>query len=258
MRVLIDQERMVLLRKHQDLFVLANLAVIECGPDVAYCIISSDDATDFKTFTDMELKQLYLNLTKEEDFKFNFNRPQLLQVIVDAIARIPLEQIDFIGTETQAEWVESKRAKEEYEGESFRFVDGASRPAILPDLYHDFVHPYAPRNEIEEQTALTGRLPALQRAKLVAKPATGENTVSAYITQQAKAANAPRPKRGAAKPRIWAMADKMWEEAGKPTDKEQVLALRKDIMAALETEEGIRRTSSSSELGQWHKTRAPY
>jgi hypothetical protein len=50
----------------------------------------------------------------------------------------------------------------------------------------------------------------------------------------------------------------MWEEDGKPTDKNQVLELRKRIMDKLELDEQIKRASSSSELGQWHKARAPF
>jgi len=54
--------------------------------------------------------------------------------------------------------------------------------------------------------------------------------------------------------KIWAVADRMWEEAGRPTDKSKVLALRKQIMDTLE-QDGVKRTSSSNELGNWQKAR---
>ena len=54
--------------------------------------------------------------------------------------------------------------------------------------------------------------------------------------------------------KIWAVADRMWEEAGKPIEKGTVLALRKDIMNVLE-QDGVKRTSSSNELGNWQKAR---
>lgn len=57
---------------------------------------------------------------------------------------------------------------------------------------------------------------------------------------------------------IWRIADQLWEAAGKVTIKEEVLKLRKIIMDNLETNFGIKRTSASSELANWHKNRAPY
>lgn len=54
--------------------------------------------------------------------------------------------------------------------------------------------------------------------------------------------------------KIWEVADRMWEEAGKPTDKRAVLALRKCMMDALERQD-VKRTSSSNELGNWQKAR---
>ena len=49
----------------------------------------------------------------------------------------------------------------------------------------------------------------------------------------------------------------MWAEAGSPNNKEEVLTLRKRIMKALE-EKGIKRTTSSAQLGNWHKERVPF
>lgn len=54
---------------------------------------------------------------------------------------------------------------------------------------------------------------------------------------------------------IWGVADKMWEAAGSPKDPAIVLKLRRDMMAALEAEHGVKRTSSSNELGNWMKNR---
>ena len=69
------------------------------------------------------------------------------------------------------------------------------------------------------------------------------------------ASSAARPVRASGvREKIWAVADRMWEEAGKPTEKSTVLALRKDIMSALE-QDGVKRTSSSNELGNWQKAR---
>lgn len=54
--------------------------------------------------------------------------------------------------------------------------------------------------------------------------------------------------------RVWEVADKMWEEAGKPTSSIELLSLRKRIMNFLDSE-GVNRNSSSNMLGQWQKTK---
>ena len=46
----------------------------------------------------------------------------------------------------------------------------------------------------------------------------------------------------------------MWEAAGKPTDKSEILKLRKEMMNALE-QRGVKRNTSSNTLGLWAKER---
>jgi hypothetical protein len=246
MYILIDRERMALLHKHSDVDVLANVAWIECH-NAPYSIFPVDDTTGFKDFTDMELKILYRNITGQDDH--TFSRPQVLQVIYDLCSRISESDINAFEVDRQAEYIK--------EGDERRwlYVKGASRPAQQADLFEPQCR-QALRNEVEEQNAMAGKLPALKRAAPVATPRTGQDRPGVSVQQPVKVRSGP--KRGTAKAIIWQTADKMWEDSGKPTDKETVLSLRKDIMVHLETEEGIKRASSSSELGQWHKARAPY
>lgn len=61
------------------------------------------------------------------------------------------------------------------------------------------------------------------------------------------------PKRGTVKALIHAVANQMWEEAGKPMDKKVVLALRIRIMDVLGNSHEVKRTSASVELGNWMK-----
>ncbi|QPB12071.1 hypothetical protein PQD09_gp50 [Providencia phage PSTCR4] len=56
---------------------------------------------------------------------------------------------------------------------------------------------------------------------------------------------------------IWDVATSMWLDAGSPTDKGEVLSLRKQIMNELE-KQGVNRNSASNELGKWHKETAPF
>ena len=53
---------------------------------------------------------------------------------------------------------------------------------------------------------------------------------------------------------IWKRADELWAAAGKPMDAKVVLQLRKEWMNILE-KEGIKRTTCSSEFGNWQKER---
>lgn len=246
MYILIDRERMALLHKHSDPNVLANVAWIECH-NAPYAIFPVDDAIGFQTYTDMELKILFRNITGADDH--SFSRPQTLQVLFDLCSRIPESDIDPFEVDVQAEFVK--------EGDERRwlYVKGAKRPAQKPDLFEPECK-HALRNTVEEGNAVAGKLPALKRAAPAPVPRTSPDRPVAPVQRPAKAAGGP--KRGTAKGIIWQVADAMWEEEGKPTDKNQVLDLRKRIMDKLETDEQIKRASSSSELGQWHKARAPF
>jgi hypothetical protein len=194
----------------------------------------------------MELKILYRNITTVEEV--TLNRPQILQVLFDLCSRIPESDINAFEVDRQAEYIK--------EGDERRwlYVKGATRPAQKAELFEPVCRK-AKQNEQEELQAKAGKLPALNRAKAVATPRTGQDRPKVSITQQAKGPSAP--KRGTAKAIIWATADRLWEKEGKPTGKSEVLALRKRIMDVLETDEQIKRGSSSSELGQWHKSRIP-
>lgn len=246
MYILIDLERMALLHKHENLFVLADVAWIEAHHR-PYTIFGLDDATGFRQFTDMELRMLYQNITGA-DYGNRFKRQQLLQVLFDVISRVVPSDIDPIEAEKQAEQVQE-------DDQVWIYVRGAKRPAQKPELFEQACK-RAKRSEDEERKAIAGELPALTRKVRPRSPSTGHDRPAPATQHRAKPAAGP--KRGTAKAIIWSTADKMWEEAGKPTEKGQVLVLRKEVMDVLEKDEAIKRASSSSELGAWHKERAPF
>lgn len=74
----------------------------------------------------------------------------------------------------------------------------------------------------------------------------------AAVTVPAKTPSAPR---GGNRVIIFEVADRMWNEAGSPRDLSVVLPLRKTIMAELEANHGIKKTTSSTALGEWQKVR---
>lgn len=81
---------------------------------------------------------------------------------------------------------------------------------------------------------------------------TGRDRRATNTVAPAKTPSAPR---GGNRAAIFEVADRMWNEAGSPKDVSVVLALRKTIMNELEENYGIRRTTSSTALGDWQKLR---
>lgn len=234
---------MAVIRKHEDFLVLCDLAVIEV-PNNSYMITTVIDAHVFKDFTDMELGLLYLNMTGEDISDDKFGRNALLQLCYDTCIRLPSDNINKFEAERQAEYVEGK-------DKEFQYIKGSSKPNLKLNVDSLFCKTVK-RDPNEEQAVLAGNWPALKaRVKLVVQAA------------QVKTADSPnntaiKPKRGTAKDTVWKVADELWEKEGKPASKNEVLAIRKRVMDSLEREWGIKRTSSSSELGNWHKTRAPF
>lgn len=86
----------------------------------------------------------------------------------------------------------------------------------------------------------------------------GETIVHVKIATWVKPADGstapPKERQAGTGGQIWKRADELWAAAGSPKDPKVVLKLRKEWMVTLEGE-GIKKTTSSSELGQWMKAR---
>lgn len=85
-----------------------------------------------------------------------------------------------------------------------------------------------------------------------AQAPTGRDRTVAYTVAPAKVTSAPRSNNRVL---IFEFADRMWNDKGAPKDSATVLALRKTIMAELELQHGIKKTTSSTALGEWQKLR---
>lgn len=86
---------------------------------------------------------------------------------------------------------------------------------------------------------------APEQVEAPAQPSTQPSAVRLIIP-----ATARKP---SVKHTIHTVANNMWDVAGKPRDPKLLLKLRKMIMDKLENEFNIKRTSASTELGQWQK-----
>lgn len=85
-----------------------------------------------------------------------------------------------------------------------------------------------------------------------AQACTGRDRPAANTVAPAKTPSVPR---SGNRVTIFEVADRMWNDAGAPKDVSVVLPLRKTIMAELEANYGIKKTTSSTALGEWQKLR---
>lgn len=242
MYILINTDEMTFVEKHESLEVITNLAWLSLR-NTAYDIFPIDDASGFAWYTDLDLKTLYRN-TVNLDWPHE-KRNALKQVLFDIAQRLSVSVVNPVEVEAQAERIA------ENDEQLYTYVRGSRYPAPVEVLSGGlFVKP----DQESENAALSGKTPALKPVKKpLPLPTESDRLVSATPTKGEKQNG---PKRGTAKAIIWETADRMWEQAGKPTEKSEVLKLRKTIMDELE-KEAIKRSSSSSELGVWHKTRIP-
>lgn len=184
-------------------------------PDVAVNVCPIDMTVKHKT--DLEIKMLFRSCFPGQ--ADHIPVAEMKSKILQFAEEFPVTDLDELEVKRQADSIRDGDKK------AYKYVKGSFRASRPAELFAD---------------------------------ATGD-AVRAGAT--VPASGAARPVRPAAAPRasgvrekIWAVADRMWEEAGKPTEKSTVLALRKNIMNVLE-QDGVKRTSSSNELGNWQKAR---
>lgn len=221
MYVSLDMQNMKIVHKHSSVNAVCGLVHIEL-PDVAVNVCPIDMTVKHKT--DMEIKMLFRSCFPGQ--ADHMPVAEMKSKILQFAEEFPVTDLDELEVKRQADSIRDGDKK------AYKYVKGsfrASRPAeLFADATGDAVRAGA-------------TIPASSAARPV-RPAAAPRA----------ATGAPRA--SGVREKIWAVADRMWEEAGKPTEKSTVLALRKDIMNALE-QDGVKRTSSSNELGNWQKAR---
>lgn len=246
MYVSIDLQKLQFVHKAAVQKVVANLAWIEMHGQ-AYAIDSPGARSWLGYMTDMEMVMLYRNTTGLE----TGYRGQYLRGILSELAeRMDENEVDGFEAEVQAAQIpEGDPADYEY---SF----GASIPTKLEEF---ILQPLTADKHPEEPSigaARHGRYnPTHNSAQHSAAAARGAATTVARSGTRGLQRPTGAPRSGGVREKIWAEADRMWEADGKPTDKSAVLALRKRIMNVLESDHGVKRTSSSNELGNWQRDR---
>lgn len=254
MYVTIDKTNCKFLRKHPDVFMLANLAYIE-SPHIDVSIQPCNHHTFLQECTDLELKLLYKNTTGVDQIYYG---DQLRIVLAELVSRMPLFEGDKWELEYQANTIP------EGNNQPYTYVKGSYKPTIVQDLFQPSE---LPKSETEASIALMGKhkiksfYPEDYSDKIA--PTSSLSTVSnTSVPPQPikrpvppKNATTPPQKRGTVRTLIWDIADKEWESRGKPMDVKQVLQMRKELYDVLFNDHGIGKNTSSNELGAWQKNK---
>jgi hypothetical protein len=234
----IDMDELQFVHKNQNHDIVSALAWLEL-PDKSVTIESTDREYFLSKMSGLDLRLLYQNTTGLDiTGTDHIVVREMLATLVDE--KLTATWAHLHELEAQIDAVED----ELYAGVPWKYVLGSRRPTKQEVLFGLDCKPL----DLIEATEAAVRAPQ-RRAVRVATP------------RAAPAESRPTPPRSAVtrmssvRPAIWAVADEMWEAAGKPTGKTVVLKLRKEMMVRLETEKGIKRTSSSNELGNWMKAR---
>lgn len=241
MNAVIDLTNMTFVYAHENTRLLSCLAHIELL-DVGTYVCDATYQGTYARFTDMELKLLYKNTFGSESF---FSRGGTIQVLMDNVRDLPQVQADPYEALIQCNSIA------EDDETPYRYQAGSMKPLELEEAYEP--PPLRLRPPVlGDKPFKPAETPAPKPPTQAAQAPLGHAAPPAST----KVAAAPREPRepGGARPRIFAVADAVWAEAGKPTNIPAVLMLRKQIMNLLE-EEGIKRTTSSTALGEWQKTR---
>lgn len=238
MFVCVDMDNLQFIHKHREHEVVSGLAYLEAC-DRSTLVDNTDREHFLINLTPLDLRILYRNTTAE-DITGTDDRVvrEMLATLVND--HIQPRSVVLAELEAQIEAVIDDLEK----GIPWKYSLGAKRPAKQEQLFPLHCRPLAP---VAAQQA-AARAPQQRAQRAAPKPRTAPPAAPvAAPVRKARAHNV--------RPTIWAVADRMWEEAGKPTDKAVVLELRKKMYDVLEKEHGVKRTSSSNELGNWMKER---
>ena len=235
--ILIDRQQMAITHKHTDRAVLAGLSWIECTN--AGVIMSLTNTRPLLDFTPAELRLIYKNATGAD---LQGYAQSLANAVLAMAKRLP-------DTEARIEEVQAQvKCIQDGDKSSFKYTFGAMTPEEVVGLF-EAPKLTVPRVEAEEALAGQG----------YAGPAFGGTGPDHPTAQGNGAPREPRapsaPRTGGTREVIFTVADQMWEAAGKPTALPTVLALRRTIMQELETNHSVKKTTSSTALGDWQKSR---
>lgn len=239
MYVSVDLDNLVFRHKHAEHGIVSCLAFIELsGVAVSSLPVAPNMGINLRyRLTENELRQLYRNTTGHMPAAFDVQK--LYKLLYEAADALPVTDCVALEVRKQANAINSD------DQGFFKYVKGSNRAAIAADLY------LPPALQVRGAAAP----PQAVAAGPTAAPRAAAGSSTAASAAPACSAPVTSPALGTVKAVVWLVADRVWDEAGKPTALPRVLELRKQMMDVLEREHNIKRTSSSTALGEWQKAR---
>lgn len=237
MFVAIDSILLLFTHKHRDHETVSALSFLECA-NRTIRIENTEREHFLVDMTGYQLRTLYRNTTGQDitgtaDIVVREMLATIAETsLVSSLAMLPdvLAQVDAVSDGL-------------YQGRHFQYALGLKLPKPAGDFKTLHCKPLTPSVATECATR------APQRRKVATVP-----TAPAASATPAQPAQPKQARAFSVRPQIWELADRVWGAAGKPMDKDVVLKLRKEMMVQLEAI-GIKKTSSSNELGNWMKER---
>lgn len=238
MFVSVDMDTLQFLHKHHDQTVLGGLSFLE-APHHSIRNENANSEHFLLGMTALDIRILYRNTTGED---VTGSDDQVLREMLAMIVYDHMPPTLALGAEVEAQIAAVE--DDLYKGIPWKYALGAKVPAKAMDLFP--LH-CKPLDAVDKHKAAQ-QAPQRRAVRSAPKP-------RAPVESPPQPPRAPKARASSVRPQIWAVADRMWGEAGKPTDKTVVLELRKKMYDVLEQEHGVKRTSSSNELGNWMKDR---
>lgn len=242
MYVLIDRGQKAITHKHAEREVLNALAWIECSNDAVTLPIGNPKHWA-ESFSVIELRLIYKHATGA-DLKGYGNA--LAVACNDMARRLPESVVNPVEVRAQRKCImDGDKAHFEYQ------------PGMLKPIHHPGEFSRDPL-KCERDAAEEARCAALQPSFTATQPVPlpgGTAGANPFTVPPPPVRTAGAPRAGGVREIVFRVADEIWNAAGKPTDLKVVLDLRKQMMAVLESEHQVKKTTSSTTLGAWQKER---
>ena len=240
MFVSVDMDTLQFLHKHHDQEVLSGLSFLE-APHHSVRNENTNSENFLIGMTPLEIRMLYKNTTGED---LTGSDDQILREMLAIVVNDHMPPTLALAAEVEAQVAAVE--DDLYKGIPWKYALGAKVPAKSIDLF-----PFHCKTlDAVDKHKASQQAPQRRAKREAPKPPTPTAPAPSPCPALKQRASSVRPQ-------IWAVADEMWVAAGSPKEVAAVLALRKQMMGVLEEKHGIKKTSSSNELGNWMKARLP-
>lgn len=249
MYIAVDLERWAFVPyKTDNIQALCHLVTIEF-PVHHKVYVTPLDHSAFSGLNDLQLSSLYQGLTGKVSKVYQQRLRNVLRGMADTL---PLLVCDY---KVQARIAQQATMVQEPRSESYQYNPDGALPIKHDGKWRPTLVKVAPLpNELEVAAVCPpvppppapGTLPPHVAPVPRVAPAGGPAAATGGPVVRA-------PRQSGVRDTIHAVATELWKAAGSPKDTPTILKLRKEIMNVLEESHGVKRNTSSNELGNWQK-----